>query len=143
MDKTNRMTTTWVLLVGICLWLMSFTLSAEAAGLTWDDYADKANITGFVIYSQEVGTTDMKSVQINDPAATEYPLNPIYYKPGGTYRFWISAYNDLAESTHAQANRDWTAPEFVPPDNPPDVVINIPGTVNNVQVNVGNQPPAQ
>lgn len=113
------------------------TAVANAAELKWDPYENQADINGFVIYSQEVGTDDMRSVRLDDPAATNFPLNPLFYAPGKTYRFYISAYNGIRESDRTQADRDWTPPVYEPIEKPPDIVIAIPGPVGNVRVTIG------
>jgi len=126
-----------VLGIIIAMLLTLFLAStAKAAALAWDEYDNQAAITGFVIYSQEVGTDDLRSIKLDDPAATSYPLNPLNYQPGRTYRFWISAYNDAQESERTQAENDWTVPVFSPLENPPDIVITIPGPVGRLQINV-------
>ena len=125
------------LLICLTMCLSLAVLAIQAAELQWDSYAEQDKIKGFVIYSQEV-TPEMDgqlySAIVNDPSATNYQLDPTLFEPGHTYRFWITAFNDLAESEKAQADKDWTPAAFLPSNVPRPVTITVQGPVSNVTI---------
>jgi len=125
------MKTVIFLIVGILL----CASVAFSATLQWDKYDDQASIKGFVLYSQEKGTEDKRSIVLNDPALETYVLDPTRYVPGKTYEMWLTAYNDAGESEKSNVV-EWTPPVFRPVENPPDIVIHLPGPINNLKIHI-------
>lgn len=128
----------WLLFLGTTAAAAADALVSPGARVTWDSYADQGSIKGFIVYTQAIGSDDVRDITISDPAATSYALNPTNFEPGKTYRIWITAFNDRGESDPAYADRNWQVAAFAPPDRPPDIFVTIPGPIKSLKINISN-----
>ena len=108
--------------------------SAWAVDLAWDANTDSA--IGYKLYYQQTGTTETNSELILGRETVLYTVENSKFIPGEEYSFWLTAYNDMAESGPSNVVT-WTAPEFIPTENPGPVIINIPGNPGPVTINIG------
>jgi len=113
----------------ILLILLFFAVPANAVTLAWDANTDSA--IGYILYYGD------HSEVIQGRENTTITVDNNKFVPGQEYSFYVTAFNDSAESGPSNVVT-WTAPMFVPPDNPAPVVINIPAAVENVTINIGD-----
>ena len=122
----------------VLLAILFFAVPAWGVTLAWDANTDSA--IGYIIYYQETGS-DTIYHEIITPAGretTRYTIDDRKLNPGKENSFWLTAFNDMAESGSSNIVT-WTAPTFITTDNPAPVIINVPGAPSSVTINIGGQ----
>jgi len=105
--------------------------------LVWEFTQTENLATGFKVYSQEdVAGATVYSQIISDVSARSFAIDETRYRPGGTYNFWLTAFNSAGEGP-ASNTAPYTREAFVPTENPPPPIynINIPSG-SPVQINI-------
>jgi len=120
----------------LILIILFFAVPAWGVTLAWDAYTDEAD--GFILYYQQTGETEIYSEVIQGSLTVIYTVEDSKFQPGQEYSFWLTAFNDMAESGSSNIVT-WTAPTFIPTDNPAPVIINVPGAPSSVTINIGGQ----
>ncbi len=114
----------------LALFIILFTvIPAFAASLVWDA---STGADGYIVYYSDGSNNWSKNVE----NVTTYDLAPLNMIPGTTYTIYVTAYNVAGESAPSNSVT-YTPAAFIPSDNPAPVIINIPPTVSNVTINVG------
>ena len=124
-----------LIIIAILIISFGFTTGASAVSLGWSANTDSA--TGYILYYQQAGATDIYSEAIQGRETVTYTVDNSKFQPGEDYSFWLTAYNTAAESGPSNVV-PWTAPMFVPSDNPAPVIIQIPGKPASVTINIGD-----
>ena len=129
------------LLIGIIVLLMAGV--ANAADLQWDYPADWNDLTGYVVYFNEVGDTDTpwsKTLGKNDItqdgtsvtyADIDDKLNLQFNQP---YNFYITAYNDSGESGPSNSISYERSGYSPPADSLPPPVVSLPSSGTGLRV---------
>ena len=114
---------------------MFMASSAGAVDLAWDKNTDSA--TGYILYYQKTGSDTIYSEIVSPPGkeTVSFTVDNAKFDPGAEQSFWLTAYNTLAESGPSNIVI-WTAPIFIPTDNPAPIIINIPSEAGPVTINV-------
>ena len=110
--------------------VLAFTLLFAAPAfavptLVWE-FTQTANLaTGFKVYSQEnVAGATVYSQIIPNVTARSFVIDETRYRPGGTYNFWLRAFNSAGEGP-ASNTAAYTREAYVPTENPPPQQYNI------------------
>ena len=125
------------ILVALAILLFAVPAFAEPT-LVWEFTQTENLATGFKVYSQEdVAGATVYSQIISDVSARSFPIDETRYRPGGTYNFWLTAFNSAGEGP-ASNTAPYTREAFVPTENPPPAIynINIPSG-SPVSINIG------
>lgn len=133
------------LLIGIIVLLMGVA-TANAADLQWDFPTDWNDLTGYIVYFNEIGETDTpwtKTVLKDDPAISQDgasvtysdvddKLNLQFNQP---YNLYITAYNNSGESGPSNIV-SYTRTGYSPPaDSLPPPVVSSPLSSGGLRIN--------
>jgi len=117
--------------------ILLFAVPAFGVTLAWDANTDSA--IGYKVYYQQVGAVDDPySYIVQGRENATYTIESCYFQPEQEYEFWVTAFNDADESGSSNIVL-WTAPIFIPVDNPAPVIIQVPGTPQTLIINLGGQ----
>ena len=122
----------WGLALILCFGVFAYT--AFGVTLAWDANTDSA--IGYKVYYQQVGGVDPYSEIVQGRENTTCIIDNNKFQPDQEYEFWVTAFNDADESG-ASNIVFWTAPIFIPVDNPAPVIIQVPGTPQTLIINLG------
>ena len=111
-------------LVALAILLFAVPALADPT-LVWEFTQTENLATGFKVYSQEdVAGATVYSQIISDVSSRSFPIDETRYRPGGTYNFWLTAFNSAGEGP-ASNTAPYTREAFVPTENPPPPIYNI------------------
>jgi len=111
-------------LVALAILLFAVPALADPT-LVWEFTQTENLATGFKVYSQEdVAGATVYSQIISDVSSRSFPIDETRYRPGGTYNFWLTAFNSAGEGP-ASNTAPYTREAFVPTENPPPTIYNI------------------
>lgn len=102
--------------------------------LAWDANTD--NATGYIVYYQHADDPIYSEV-VQGRENTTLAISNGKFQPGLEYSFWVTAYNSAGESEPSNTVT-WTAPEYIPENNPAPIIINIPGVPASLTINIGD-----
>ena len=122
----------WGLALILCFGI--FTYTAFGVTLAWDTNTD--TVVGYKVYYQQVGGVDPYSEIVQGRENTTCIIDNNKFQPDQEYEFWVTAFNDADESGSSNIVT-WTAPIFIPVDNPAPIIIQVPGTPQTLIINLG------
>ena len=125
----------------LILTILLFTVPAFGVTLAWDANTDTA--IGYIVYYQETGSDIIYHETVTPPGieTVQFTIDDSKFNPGMENSFWLTAYNNSAESGSSNIVK-WTAPDapvFVPTDDPAPVIINILNNPETLTINIGGQ----
>lgn len=107
--------------------IVLFAGTAFAAPVLVWEFEQTANIaTGFKVYSQEnvAGATVYSQIVPGGVEVRSFAIDETRYRPGGTYNFWLTAFNSAGEGP-ASNTAEYIREAYVPTENPPPAIYNI------------------